>query len=407
MRSKPRPPHEGGRRYRRRGAAAASTTSRLPESSAAATSSARRTSSPSTSARRANARSIPAPTRSGCSTGAAGSCASLNVAGSSSSASGFPCVSSMSRPDARQAPPRRRARPPLPPVARPASTSVSIPAASNGTARRRARRRSMRRDRHQASAAKRSASRDAASSHCASSTSTSSGRVPAAAASSPSDAAPMANRSIGRGGPSASAVRMSSAETRGARPHARAAAEGLRRAPRTAARARSPRPCVQTIAAAGLLARVLEQRRLADARARRDGERAAATGRRFLGEAGRFALARAPPYEHPLGIHTSKSGGFPDAIATASARRSAGGSGGLLEAARRHDLECEPGVLRRTEAELPDGVRLDSELLFADRDGVPGTRDDRLRFARASSASGRSARASSPRPACPVCATEP
>jgi hypothetical protein len=27
--------------------------------------------------------------------------------------------------------------------------------------------------------------------------------------------------------------------------------------------------------------------------------------------------------------------------------------------------DCEPGVLRRTEIELPDGARLDSELLFA------------------------------------------
>ena len=53
--------------------------------------------SPSTSARRANARWIPAPTGSSPSNGARPrSCASLNVAGNSSNASGFPCVSSMS-----------------------------------------------------------------------------------------------------------------------------------------------------------------------------------------------------------------------------------------------------------------------------------------------------------------------
>jgi hypothetical protein len=119
------------------------------------------------------------------------------------------------------------------------------------------------------------------------------------------------------------------------------------------------------------LARVLEQRRLADAGLATDRQSAAAGGRRLMEKTVDSRSLVAPSYEHPA--YGRPIPAFAEMLGV-SQRRS--------RAARRDDAAVERitfskrlagsmkdlarGALVRLESELPAGVRLESEMVFAD-----------------------------------------
>jgi hypothetical protein len=119
------------------------------------------------------------------------------------------------------------------------------------------------------------------------------------------------------------------------------------------------------------LVRVVEQRGLADAGFTANGKSAAAAGRRLLEEPVDARSLLTPPYEHPANgrrfPRSPKCWGFPGGDrtrqgATICPMEQVIYSKRLVGSTK----DLAPGTLGRIEAELPDGARLESEMVFAD-----------------------------------------